>query len=164
MVSYVLAGGGTNSLTQITKINDVVLEDNGELRTYVDAIPNGLIERNEFGGVVTDTDKYHYKTNDSDSSYLKTGHIKTVESFSFITEDDITEAQTEQDIDFLTRNKGKLIVKYTDGTVEVLTKKQISMIEDFTYDPVTNTISYTNNKTPVSFNLPIMTGLDYDYE
>ena len=74
------------------------------------------------------------------------------------------EDPTEQDIDFLTRNKGKLIVKYTDGTVEVLTKKQISMIEDFTYDPVTNTISYTNNKTPVSFNLPIMTGLDYDYE
>ena len=179
MISYVLAGGGTNSLTQITKINDVVLEDNGELRTYVDAIPNGLIERNEFGGIVTDTDKYHYKTNDSDSSYLKTGHIKTVESFSFITEDDITEAQRRynnasegsmeqkqaaQDITFFTANKGKLVVKYTDDTVEVLTEKQISMIEDFAYDPVTNTISYTNNKTPVSFNLPIMTGLDYDYE
>ena len=168
VISYSLASSASSyPLTQITKIKNIVLEDNGQLRTYVDAIPDNLIETNEEGVIIKETDNYHYKDDQvvgDEDNYLKTGHIKTVESFSFITEDDITEAQTEQDIEFLTKNKGKLVVKYTDNTVETLTDKPISMIEDFTYNPDTNEISYFNNKTKETFNLPIMLGLDYDYD
>ena len=147
MVNYSIAGQNTEvGLTQISRMTDVVMSDEGDLQVYFNVIPNEL--RQDSRVVVPINGK----------SYLNLGNIPQVEYFKFVT------AQDVENYPQLQGAEGTLAVVLKNGEIQQLTQDPVKALSYFNYDAETNTLSYELDGQRTDSHLPIINSVNYNVD